>query len=335
MKRRNEFVVGLSVIIAFAVVVAGTIWLSETDLGNRDLVQTARFREIGGLGVGAPVTVRGVKVGQVNAIRLTDGGWVEADLKIRSDLTLPDRPVAIAASGSLFGEWLVTVVDYEGSQPDPDLRARLAEAAAPGGDVWPGATLPDIGQLTQQASRIAGDIGLVTNRVSGALDSAAIADMRRSLRDLREAADRLADFARRQTEPFNQVTTNLATTTGEMGVATRRVNTLLGRVDSATGSGQIARIVNSTDATATDLRAAASDAKELLSLIRQHERTLTRILETTDTLLTKVQSGKGSLGLLARDSTLYLETTAAISDLRKLLADIQANPRRYFRFSVF
>jgi ABC-type transporter Mla subunit MlaD len=86
MKRRNEFLVGLTVIIAFAVVVAGTIWLSQTDLGNRDLVQTARFREIGGLGVGAPVTVRGVKVGQVNAIRLTDGGWVEADLKIRSDL---------------------------------------------------------------------------------------------------------------------------------------------------------------------------------------------------------------------------------------------------------
>lgn len=335
MKRRNEFVVGLSVIAAFVVVVLGAIWLSETDLGNRDLVETARFREIGGLGVGAPVTLRGVKVGQVNAIRLAEGGWVEADLKIRSDLTLPTRPVAIAASGSLFGEWLVTVVDYESNQADPDLRARLAEAATAGGDRWPGATLPDIGQLTQQASRIAGDIGLVTNRVSGALDSAAIADMRRSLRDLREAADRLADFARRQTEPFNQVTTNLATTTGELGTATRRVNTLLGRVDSATGTGQIARIVNSTDATAADMRAAAADARELLAVIRGHERTLTRILETTDTLLTKVQSGKGSLGLLARDSSLYLETTAAISDLRKLLADIQANPRRYFRFSVF
>ncbi|MBL8998851.1 MAG: MCE family protein, partial [Gemmatimonadetes bacterium] len=70
MKRRNEFLVGISVLIAFAVVVGGAIWLSETDLGNPDVVHTARFREIGVLGVGAPVTLRGVKVGRVNAIRL-------------------------------------------------------------------------------------------------------------------------------------------------------------------------------------------------------------------------------------------------------------------------
>ena len=60
-----------------------------------------------------------------------------------------------------------------------------------------------------------------------------------------------------------------------------------------------------------------------------------RILETTDTLLSKVQSGKGSLGLLARDSTLYLETTKTVQQMRQLLSDIQANPRKYFRFSVF
>ena len=59
------------------------------------------------------------------------------------------------------------------------------------------------------------------------------------------------------------------------------------------------------------------------------------LMVTTDTLLTKVQTGQGSLGLLARDSSLYLETTAVIAQMRQLLADIQANPRRYFRFSVF
>lgn len=335
MKRRNEFLVGLTVIIAFLVVIAGAIWLSETDIGNRDVVHTARFREIGGLGVGAPVTLRGVRVGRVDAIRLAENDWVEADLKVRLDVDLPASPVAIVASGSLFGEWLVTVVGLPDAPQDPELRLRLAEAKAPGGDQWPGATLPDIGQLTQQASRIAGDIGLITNRVSGALDSGAIQDVRRSLRDLREAADRLADFAREQTGPFNEVAKNLAATSGEVGSASQRVNTLLGRVDSATKDGQVTAIMNSAQATTADLQAASRDAKELLSTIKQHQQTLIRVLETTDTLLTKVQSGKGSLGLLARDSTLYLETTKVIGQMRQLLADIQANPRRYFRFSVF
>jgi hypothetical protein len=41
------------------------------------------------------------------------------------------------------------------------------------------------------------------------------------------------------------------------------------------------------------------------------------------------------LGLLVGDSTLYTETTLAVQQLRSLLTDIQANPRKYFKFSVF
>jgi len=48
-----------------------------------------------------------------------------------------------------------------------------------------------------------------------------------------------------------------------------------------------------------------------------------------------LQQGQGTLGLLTSDSTLYRETTKTVVQLRTLLADIQANPRRYFRFSVF
>jgi hypothetical protein len=39
--------------------------------------------------------------------------------------------------------------------------------------------------------------------------------------------------------------------------------------------------------------------------------------------------------MLSQDSTLYKETTATVVELRKLIADIQANPRKYFKFSVF
>jgi len=35
------------------------------------------------------------------------------------------------------------------------------------------------------------------------------------------------------------------------------------------------------------------------------------------------------------DSALYQEATLAVRQLRELLADIQANPRKYFKFSVF
>ena len=62
---------------------------------------------------------------------------------------------------------------------------------------------------------------------------------------------------------------------------------------------------------------------------------MVHILTATDDVLSRLQQGQGTLGLLTSDSTLYRETTKTVVQLRTLLADIQANPRRYFRFSVF
>src|SRR3989449_6188258 len=57
--RSNEFAVGLVVIAALAVVVAGALWLSGAHLGKAEAVYTARFRTVGGLSVGDPVVRSG------------------------------------------------------------------------------------------------------------------------------------------------------------------------------------------------------------------------------------------------------------------------------------
>src|SRR5256886_3506036 len=171
MKRENEFAVGVVVIAALAVVVTGALWLSGAHLGRAEAVYTARFRTVGGLGVGDPVVLRGVRVGRVEAIRLAPGNWVEADLKIYSGVTPPAVPAVVAASASLFGEWAATLISRDPPPNDPNVRQALVEAQAAGGGKWPGATLPDIGQLTAQASRIATDIATVSSRIPSAVDS--------------------------------------------------------------------------------------------------------------------------------------------------------------------
>jgi len=92
VRRGNEFAVGLAVLAALALVVGGALWLSERDIKGKYDVYVARFRTVGGLGVGAPVTLRGVRVGRVEAIRLARDAWVEAELTVEKDVTLPQRP---------------------------------------------------------------------------------------------------------------------------------------------------------------------------------------------------------------------------------------------------
>jgi len=335
VKRENEFAVGLVVIAALALVVGGALWLSGAHLGKTDAAVTARFRTVGGLGVGNPVVLRGVRVGRVEAIRLAPGNWVEADLKIYSGVTLPANPAVIAASASLFGEWAATLISSDPLPNDPNVRQALVEAQAAGGGKWPGATLPDIGQLTAQASRIATDIATVSNRIQTAFDSTAVSDLRRSIRDFGQIADRLARVTNEQADVIGNVGENLSKGSEALSRAATDLKTTLGRVDTATNQGQLATILNNTAATSTDLRTASQDFRELMAAANRNQESLVRVLQNADSVMSRISNRSGTLGLLVSDSALYRETTLTMIQLRQLLSDIQANPRKYFTFSVF
>jgi len=335
MKRENEFAVGVVVIAAFAVVVAGALWLSGAHLGKTEAVYTARFRTVGGLGVGDPVVLRGVRVGRVEAIRLAPGNWVEADLKIYSGVTPPATPAVIAASASLFGEWAATLISRDPPPADPNVRLALAEAQAAGGGKWPGATLPDIGQLTAQASRIATDIAAVANRVQTAFDSEAVNELRRSIRDFGQIADRLARVTNEQADVIGSVGSNLRQGSDVLAKAATSLQGTLGRVDSATNQGQLATILNNSAATSANLRSASQDFHDLMESAHKNQESVVRVLVAADSVMSRIANRSGTLGLLVSDSTLYKETTLTMIQLRQLLSDIQANPRKYFTFSVF
>ncbi|MBK7349547.1 MAG: MCE family protein [Gemmatimonadales bacterium] len=334
MKGRNEFLVGLVLLVTLLVVVGGALWLSESDIGQRESLHVARFRTVGGLTPGAPVTYRGVRVGRVEAIRLADQ-FVEADLKVYQGVELPAKPAVIAASQSLFGEWGATIISRDQPQDDPNVRLMLAETARPGGDRWPGATLPDVGQLTAQAGRIATDIAAVAARVQETFDSSAVAELRRSIRDFGEIADKLVRFTESQTGRLNQVTSNVERTSDAVLSASGHLENTLARVDSATADHQLQEILDNARSGSGDLRAASQDLRALLATARGQEASLVRTLLAADSILTGIQSGQGTIGLLAKDPALYNETIETMQEMRRLIADIQMNPRKYFKFSVF
>jgi phospholipid/cholesterol/gamma-HCH transport system substrate-binding protein len=335
MKRDNEFSVGLVIVIAVVAIVAAGLWLGQVGPRGPKTLQVALFRTVGGVKVGDPVVLRGVRVGRVEAIRLAKDDWVETDLRMTSPDELPPNPVAIAVSASLFGEWQVAVMDSARAPDDPEVRRALAEARLEGGERLPGATLPDVGQLTAQASRIASDIAVVTNRVSGAIDSQSIVDIRSSVQDLRKMADRLSSFTQLQTNALDSVVTNATNSSTSIASASQHLQATLSRVDSSTSSGELNALVKDARSATADLKAASSDFRSLAAAANKQRDNLVHILIATDSVLSRLEKGQGTLGMLSQDSTLYREMTKTVVQLRSLLADVQANPRRYFRFSVF
>jgi phospholipid/cholesterol/gamma-HCH transport system substrate-binding protein len=328
VKRRREFVVGATVVAAVLAVTAGALWLSQTSLNRDQIVRSARFREVGGLKPGAPVTLRGVKVGRVTAIRLAADEWVQVDMEFERSAELPPDPAVVAASSSLFGEWRANILGLAEQQDDRELLATLEQARAAGGEAWPGATLPDIGELTQQASRIAGDVANVTKRLEGVLDTSAVKELKASIQDLSQISRRLSGFARSQTQRLDTVGENIS-----LG-STAFVRTVA-RLDSATAGGIVPEVAGNTRMALADLRKAAADLREVTEAAAQNKVSMVQALQSADSILKRIERGQGTLGMLASDTMLYREATLTFQEARALIADIRNNPKKYLKVSVF
>jgi phospholipid/cholesterol/gamma-HCH transport system substrate-binding protein len=49
----------------------------------------------------------------------------------------------------------------------------------------------------------------------------------------------------------------------------------------------------------------------------------------------RINKGQGTLGMLSKDTALYMRLSRSSDDLDKLLQDFKAHPKRYVHFSVF
>ena len=336
MKRRDELLVGFTILVALVTVVGGALWLSERQLGQAGQTYVARFRTVGGMSAGSPVVLRGVQVGRVQEIRLGEGEWVEAVLEVYPDVVIQPSPAVIAASASLFGEWQASIVSLAANPPtDPNVLRDLEMAAAEGDDAWPGATLPDIGQLTAQAGRIASDIGAFSQRIETAFNDEAVVHLQSSIRDFGQVAERINEFAGQQTEILGEVADNVRVTSGVVTRTAEMLSGIIARIDSSTTGGRLDSITQNTVEVTTDLRMAMDDFRNFVGMINENSTSIDRIISGTDSVVTRLTEGTGTVARLVQDSTLYVEANQAIVELRALLADIRENPRRYFKFSVF
>ena len=335
MKRANETLVGATVLAAIVMLVAGSMWISQVRIGRSDRIAEARFRTIGQLQSGNPVVLRGVRIGRVQAITLGANNWVNVQFRLDPKTVLPARPVALISSTTLFGDWGVAIVSREDLPDDPEVRRQVAEAAGVGTDRWPGATLPDIGQLTAQAGRIAGDIALIAARVEDAFDTSSARRLRGAFLDLSNLSRRLSQVVTQQQETMVRIGSNLDTGSTALVRGAQALARTLSRADSATSREQLQRILTHTDSITTALRDVAANLRGVTGAAASQQAAIARIIANTDSALARVQAGQGTLGLLSRDTALYHESVQAVRTLREMLQDMKANPRRYFSFSVF
>ncbi len=124
LRYSREATVGAIVLIAIAVFVFGTMWLSGRSVGSANLIRI-QFENVSGLKRASPVRVSGVNVGKVEKIEFVDVGKVvvSASLppKIRPKLDASAKIVSV----TLVGDYAVDFDPGRAGEPLPPGRVIL------------------------------------------------------------------------------------------------------------------------------------------------------------------------------------------------------------------
>ena len=138
----------------------------------------------------------------------------------------------------------------------------------------------------------------VTQRISQAFDSTALKNMQQSVKDLAAISGRLVKFANAQTDPRRPRQPERGDDLGR----------LRGRGEDVPGRGGAARHGHERPPARGHpeqrpglqrrLRQAAADLRSVMTAARENQASLIRVIQQADTLMSKLQQGNGTLGML-------------------------------------
>lgn len=359
MKLKNEVMVGMVVVVGIIIAVIGAFWLSGKPFGEEQAEIRAVFSEVGELSPGNPVKFRGVRIGRITEIEVDPSGLgVVVTMEVDPDSGLPPDAGVLLAPASLFGDWQAEIVST-----DDFAELQFTQGNPP--EVLPGATLPDITELTAVGSRIAEDLETLSERFELAFTEETALEIRRMVENASVMVEQMTGFVDQQTQTYRDVSQNVLVATEEVAVTTARLGQVAtnveaafnqgGRVDQILSNAQQASsnlqqlsvqlastvegvpgMVARADTTVAALGELATSASVLLDTLEPQIQELgPAISEARVTLATLqraaagIEQGDGTLGRMLHDPALYEEMQATITTLRRLLADVQANPGRF------
>ncbi len=159
--------------------------------------------------------------------------------------------------------------------------------------------------------------------------------MRASIANVAQLSSELAITVRRQSRNLDGVALRVRDGADEMKSAAEAVRRIAERIDSSSSEGQIREIADNLSRATQQLDSSARQVRALTTRLSETQSRLDRVLSSSDSVMSKLNTGRGTLGLLVNDPSLYHRTDSLVSQINALVADIRSNPKRYVNLRIF
>ncbi|MEW6378792.1 MAG: MlaD family protein [bacterium] len=321
----REEKVGLFVILALASLAYLTVKAGNLSLGKKKgMLLYVSFSNTRGLDEGAQVRVSGVEAGRVEDVSLIEG-IPRMTLLIFPGIKIHQDAVASIESQGFMGEKYVEI--SPGTPNTPYLES--------GGTIRTGEVSKDFEQVAQQISLVAQDLKKITEaiRETIATPEGKLA-MKQSLANLQAITDQFKNLLEQNAEQIHATVSNF-----------QQLSSNLNRV-IVRNEAEISQIIHEFRLFAEVLRKESpqlaerfqSVARNLDEIIAENRDSLHQgvvnanqlvvklqgATDKVDSLLTTVNEGKGTIGKLVKDDTLYRDAQETLSGLKTTLAKADA-----------
>lgn len=290
--------VGSAVLLGGAILIFGLLW-------GQDLLQAGRMDKIivvfdsgFGLSTGDPVLIAGVKKGQVSRIALTPENQVAVDMMIEDDIQIFTSSVFTIESEGLIGSRFINVTHRPGG-------TRLAP-----GDTLTGLNAASLNDVFRNVQVLMVKVEELTSSIQAIITDP---EVRRRIAETFANFDQTVQLLNRaMVENQDLISRSLE----DLGSVVANVNTA---------------ILENMD----DFEGALQSVKGATDQITTVASTVDSLSSALTSLIVRFGAGQGTFWRMAESDTLYVNMSKTLARIDSLIADITANPRKYFKFSIF
>jgi phospholipid/cholesterol/gamma-HCH transport system substrate-binding protein len=315
-KIRREVIVGFLFVVALTILVWGIMYLKGTELFRNRMIVYAVYDRVNGLVPANPVSINGLVVGQVKSLGFSkkDPRKIIAELYINNaEYPIPKNSVAKIISSDLIGAKEVDIVLGNSTE------------FLKNGDTLLAATEATLGEAVSQQ----------------------LAPIKKKAENLLSSIDTLATTL---SQVLNQKTQqDLITAIGHIRTALANISHTTYNLDTLMSSqrNNLAKIIGNVESISANLKKNSDKINNIIENFSDISDSLAKAnipatlgqvnnaVANLDTVISKINRGDGTIGLLVNDQKLYQEVEKAARDLNLLLEDIKANPKKYVKVSVF
>lgn len=304
MKIANETKIGVLTVIAVALLVMGFNLLKGNALFSRSTTLYAVYDNVSGLAPANPVEVNGLKIGSVNSLTVVNGNvdQIRVRLTIQPGVDIPQNSVARIVSADLLGSKAI-VIDFgnatEYLQDDDTIQS------APGTSLTSN-LMSDLKPLSGKIQNTLVSLDTVLNDFHSSLNNQTRNNLQSSIAELNMTMKNLSGVSAQ----LDHLVKNLNEFTSNLTASNDTITQILGNTRKITG-----------DIAASDLKGTIEEMRQTIGALGE--------------VIARIDSSKGSLGMLVNDKQLYDNLAASTKDLDLLMKDLRANPHRYVHFSLF